>query len=164
MYHKLCKLGHNINIIFSNYLKGKKCEFFPDGHDLFLTKKDRFVPDGMLVCNRDIIKRDGIHGTPNLVVEVLSPSTAKRDKGYKKDVYEKCGVSEYWIVSPESRTIDIYLLKDGKYYLDNVYVSFLDCDLERMTEEELASIPKSFKCSLFDDLDILIEDVFERVD
>lgn len=158
------RIMRNITNIFSIFLKGKTCEVFADGHDLYLTEKDRFVPDVMVVCNPDIIKRDGIYGAPNLVVEVLSPSTAKRDKGYKKNVYEKCGVSEYWIVSPEAKSIEIYLLKGGKYYLDNLYVLFPDYDLERMTEKEIASIPKIFKCSLFDDLDIFIGDIFERVE
>lgn len=157
------RIMRNITNIFYNYLKDKTCEVFADGHDLYLTKDDRFVPDVMIVCNPDIIKPTGIYGAPTLVVEILSRSTARRDRGHKKDVYEMCGISEYWIVSPESRSIEIYLLKDGKYYLDNLYALFPDYDLERMTEEQLASIPKSFKCPLFSDLEIFIEDVFERV-
>ncbi|WP_411830076.1 Uma2 family endonuclease [Metasolibacillus meyeri] len=58
----------------------------------------------MIICNQDIIKRDGIYGAPDLVVEVLSPSTARRDKGEKKALYEKHGVKEYWIISPDEKS------------------------------------------------------------
>ncbi len=65
-------IAANIYNLFANYLHGKKCTAIPDGCDLFLTKEDRFVPDMMVVCDRDKIKTDGVHGAPDLVVEVLS--------------------------------------------------------------------------------------------
>ena len=102
----------NIYHIFRSYLKGKACKAFTDGVDVFLTDKDNVIPDAMIVCNKDIIKPDGIHGAPDLVVEVLSPSTAKNDRGYKKDLYEAAGVKEYWIVDPTMRSIEAYLLSD----------------------------------------------------
>ena len=64
----------NIANIFSRYLKGKTCRPFGDGVDLYLTEKDRFIPDGMIVCDPRKIGRDGIYGAPDLVVEVLSPA------------------------------------------------------------------------------------------
>ena len=81
----------NIASIFKNFLKGKPCRVFPDGTDLYLTDKDRFIPDVMVICDRSKIRDDGIHGAPDLVVEVLSPSSIKRDRVYKKRVYEQCG-------------------------------------------------------------------------
>lgn len=51
-----------------------------------------------------------------------SPSTAKRDRGVKKDIYESCGVEEYWIVSPIERAVEIYYLEDGKYKLEESYI------------------------------------------
>jgi Uma2 family endonuclease len=54
---------------------------------------------------------------PNLIVEVLSPSTRKLDRGVKKDDYEAHGVSEYWIVDPKADTIEQYVLADGEYVL-----------------------------------------------
>lgn len=92
-----------------------------DGTDVYLSDNDRVIPDVMIVWNRDIIKKDGIHGTPDLIVEVLSPSTAKNDKGYKKELHEKSGVKEYWIIDPVMRSIETYLLADGKYVLDEFY-------------------------------------------
>ena len=93
----------NIAALFKTFLKGKTCRVFPDGMDLYLTEKDRFVPDVMVICDRSKIKNDGIHGAPDLVVEVLSPSSIKRDRIYKKRIYEQCGVREYWIRSEERR-------------------------------------------------------------
>jgi len=78
------RIAKNITYAFEQYLRGKKCEAFPDGTDVYLTEKDIVIPDVMIVCDKDKIKPDGIHGTPDLIVEVLSRSTEKRDKGYKK--------------------------------------------------------------------------------
>lgn len=155
-------IATNIQNIFAYYLKGNKCIPFSDGVDLYLSEKDRVIPDMMVVCNRDIIKKDGVYGAPDLVVEVLSPSTTNRDRGYKKDLYERSGVKEYWIVSPLERSVEVYLLKDTKYVLDHVYVIHPDYELEKMNEAELAEIQTEFKCSLYDDLDISIQDIFHN--
>lgn len=64
-------------------------------HPPHLTEKNRFVPDMMMICDRDKIQSAGVHGAPDLVVEVLSPNTVKRNRAYKKDTYEKCGVRQY---------------------------------------------------------------------
>ena len=90
----------NIFFAFMGYLRGKTCEPFADGTDVYLTEKDRVIPDVMIICKKEIIKRNGVHGAPDLIVEVLSPGTEKRDRGYKKDLYEKGGVLEYWLVEP----------------------------------------------------------------
>ena len=90
------RVSGNIHTIFDIYLKGGQCEPFQDGTALFL-KEDReeYKPDMMVVCDPDKVKPDGVHGAPDLVVEVLSPSTGKNDRGYKKDIYEKYGVRNY---------------------------------------------------------------------
>ena len=155
----------NISRIFGNYLRGKKCRMFLDGMNVKFNKKDTTVPDVMIVCNRDIIKKNGIHGAPDLIVEVLSPSTAEHDIGYKKDLYEKYGVKEYWIVSQTERSIQVYLLKDGGYELDRLYQIYdEEYVLEVMDEEEKNAIIKEFKTSLYDDLIISVEEVFENVE
>lgn len=150
----------NILSIFKNYLKGKICIPFGDGLLVHLTEKDAFVPDVMVVCDRGKIRRNGVYGAPDLVAEVLSPSTAKRDRGYKKSVYERCGVAEYWIVDPSGKSIEVYLLRDGRYELDGLYTLYPAEELEEMTDEEKAAVVTQFKCHLFDDLTIRLEDVF----
>ena len=156
-------VSFNIAYIFTTYLRGKRCTPFGDGVDLYLTETDRFIPDGMVVCDTEKIKRDGVHGAPDLVVEVLSPSTAKHDRGRKKQVYEQCGVSEYWIVDPANKTLEQYLLQQGAFTLHEVYAIYPDYMLDKMTEEERAALPASFRCSLFEDLDFVLEDIFDRV-
>lgn len=153
-------IAFNIAVLFSNYLRGKPCTVVPDGTDLYLTEEDRFVPDVMVVCDRDKIRRDGVHGTPDLVVEVLSPSTMRNDRMGKKEVYQTCGVREYWLVDPENRTIEQYLLQDGKLELNMVYASCRDDELERMSEQEKAELETHFQCSLYSDFDIALEDIF----
>ncbi len=153
-------IAFNIAVLFSNYLRGKACTVIPDGTDLYLTEEDRFVPDVMVVCDRDKIRRDGVHGAPDLVVEVLSPSTMRNDRMGKKEVYQACGVREYWLVDPENRTIEQYLLQDGKLELNMVYASCRDDELERMSEQEKAELETHFQCSLYSDFDIALEDIF----
>ena len=153
-------IAFNIAVLFSNYLRGKPCTVIPDGTDLYLTEEDRFVPDVMVVCDRDKIRRDGVHGAPDLVVEVLSPSTMRNDRMHKKEVYQACGVREYWLVDPENRTIEQYLLREEKLELNAVYVSIPDYELERMSEKEKAEVETHFRCSLYSDFDIALEDIF----
>ena len=152
-------IASNITTVFKVYLADKKCMVFQDGVDLYLSEKDIVVPDMAVVCNKDIIKDDGIYGAPSLIVEVLSPSTAKNDKGYKKYLYERYGVQEYWIVSPKETSVEVNILEDGKYKIDSIYYS-----IKGMTEKEKENkYVESFKCSLFDDLVINIEDIFRDI-
>ena len=154
----------NLSRLFGNYLRGKSCRVFLDGMDVKFSEKDTTVPDIMIVCNKNNIKKNWISGAPDLIVEILSPSTAERDLGYKKDLYEKYGVKEYWIVSQEEKSVQVYLLKDGVYKFDKIYRVYRDYDLEAMTDEEKAGIIKEFRTSLFDDLIISVEEVFENVE
>ena len=144
------RIASNITMLFKMYLKGKKCEVFQDNIDLHLSEKDIVIPDMMVVCNKGVVRSDGIYGAPNLIVEILSPSTAKKDKGKKKILYEKYSISEYWIVSPEEMSVEVNVLKEGKYEIENIYYN----------EEEST---KEFKCSLFEDLKIEIARVFHKV-
>ena len=157
------RVSKNLSYLFEKHLRNGTCEYFPDGVNLFLTDKDRFVPDGMLVCNPDKIRGDGVHGAPDLVVEILSPSTSKRDRIYKKKVYAECGVREYWIVNPVDRSVEQHVLEDGELVLRDVFQLYPDFMLQHMTDEEKAAVVTEFKCTLFDDLAIRLEDIFYRV-
>lgn len=147
-----------IFVAFSNYLKGKRCIPFGDGTDVYLTENDHVIPDVMIICNKNIIKPDGIHGAPDLVVEVLSPGTVKNDRGYKKDLYERTGVREYWIVDPTLRSIEAYLLLDGKYRLEGFYGIFPDTF--EITEKERMESKKEIPVSLYHDFLIPLEEIF----
>lgn len=154
------RIAGNIFWIFRTYLNKRRCSPFADGTDLYLTDKDIFVPDFMIVCDRDKIKGDGVHGAPDLVAEVLSPGTAKRDRGYKMEVYAKCGVKEYWIVSPESQSVEVYHNSGAQFRLHEVYSVYPDWMLEKMKPEERAQVITTFQCSLYSDLDIPLDDIF----
>lgn len=158
------RISSNIYSIFRSFLNGKKSEAFPDGVDLYLSDTEQYIPDGMVVCDPDKVKPDGVHGAPDLVVEILSPRTAKYDKKIKKDVYEACGVREYWIVDPAAKSIEQYLSENGRFTLSDVFTVYPDWMLEKMTDEEKAEVVTGFRCSLYDDLIIRLDDVFYRVD
>ena len=156
-------ISGNIYSLFSHYLKGKKCTPFNDNNLVYLTETDRFVPDMMVVCDPEKLRWDGVHGAPDLVVEVLSPSTAKNDRGRKMKVYEQCGVREYWIVNPGEKSLEQYVLENGAFQLREVYTLFPAHVLDSMDAAERAAVKTEFSCSLFDDLRIRLEDVFDRV-
>ena len=157
------RVSGNLYNIFSRYLHGRPCEPFPDGVGLYLSAKEHYIPDMMVVCDPDKVQDKGIVGAPDLVIEVLSPSTAKNDRGHKKDVYERHGVREYWIVDPAALNVEQYVLENGKFTLWDVYHKYSASWLAEMDEEERAAVVTEFRCSLFDDLLISLEDVFRRV-
>lgn len=71
-------------------------------------------------------------------------------------------MKEYWIVTPGEKTIEQYLNQDGQFFLNAVYALHSELALKRMNERERAAVVTHFQCSLFDDLDISLEDVFYR--
>lgn len=156
------RVASNIFYLFEKHLYRKKCTPIADGVDLYLDDDNWFIPDFMVVCDPNKIKPNGIYGAPDLVVEVLSPSTAKTDKMRKKEAYARAGVREYWLVSPTEKSIEIYYNTDGEFILHDIYTLHPDWELEQMSEKERAALDTHFKCSLFDDLEIAIEDIFYR--
>lgn len=153
-------ISSNIYRIFANYLSKRKCTVIADGTDLYLDEGNQFVPDMMVVCDRNKVKWNGVHGAPDLVVEVLSPSTAKNDRYHKKEVYQRHSVREYWLVDPANRTIEQYFLQNGKLELNTVYISYPDYVLETLKEEERSELVTHFKCSLYDDFELSLDEIF----
>ena len=159
----------NIASEFRSYLKGKICRAFCDGVDVFLDENNRFVPDTMIVCNPDIIKHDGIHGAPDLVVEVLSKTTAKNDRSKKKYTYAKYGVKEYWIVDVWSKSVEVYYNQDSWFILDNIYYYLTDEEIaenNNMSDNDIDKIKEYtdfIKVSICDNLIVKLKDIFEYV-
>lgn len=91
--------------------------------DLILSKTEVRQPDLIMIhrSNLEIITRRGIEGIPDLVAEILSPHSVKRDKQKKLRVYAAYGIPEYWIVDPAHESLEQYVLGDGKYELLNVF-------------------------------------------
>lgn len=104
-------------------LKDSLCLVFMENLDYkYSEAEDYVIPDVMVLCDRRQIKGGTYFGTPRFIVETLSPSTAAKDRTIKKDIYESCGVEEYWIVSPKERAVEVYLLREGKYMLSESYI------------------------------------------
>lgn len=159
----------NIASEFRSYLKGKTCRAFCDGVDVFLDENNRFIPDTMIVCNPDIIKHDGIYGAPDLVVEVLSKTTAKNDRSKKKYTYAKYGVKEYWIVDVWSKSVEVYYNQDNWFVLDNIYYYLTDEEIaenNNMSDNDIDKIKEytdSIKVSICDNLIVKLKDIFEYI-
>ena len=139
-------------------MEGKRCTPISDGAVMYLTEKDHFVPD--IVCAPEKIQNTGVYGAPDLVAEVLSPTASRNDCGRKMQTYARCGVLEYWIVSPGGRSVEQYFLQDGSLVLHDICQSYTADFLEVMKAEERAALVTEFRCSLFDDLSIRLDDVF----
>lgn len=92
-------------------------QIFVSPVDVELSPKNVFEPDVTVILNAglDKVKRTHIVGSPDLVVEVASPSTRKRDRTTKRDAYTHAGIKEYWLVDTTTRTIEVLFLEDGAY-------------------------------------------------
>ena len=110
----------------ANFLKGKPCKVFSAPFDVRLFPVDDdsddtvVQPDIVVICDRSILDRTGCRGVPDMLVEILSPSTAKHDQLVKLQLYKKAGVREYWIVDPVTKIVSVHTLKNGEYLI-NVY-------------------------------------------
>lgn len=96
-----------------NHLDGKKCKPFVSPIDVILSEDDVVQPDVLVVCDPKKITEDGIHGAPDVIFEVLSPSTERKDRWDKKTLYETHGVKEYVIISPKGLYAEMYRLQDN---------------------------------------------------
>ncbi len=144
----------NIFLKFGNHLINKKCKVYSAPFDVRLPKKGEtnsskiynvVQPDIVVICDPEKLDDRGCIGPPDLIVEILSPSTSKRDLKDKFFLYEKSGVIEYWIAFPNEKSIHIFLLNSkNKYELKGMYI-----------EDDKISP------SMFPDLIINITDIFD---
>jgi|SRR6478609_9676579 Uma2 family endonuclease len=90
---------------------------FTAPYDVVLSDTDIVEPDLLLVLNnsRAASTANNVQGPPNMILEVLSASTAARDRELKRKRYERFGVQEYWMVDPDSNTLETLVLKGGPY-------------------------------------------------
>lgn len=129
------------------YLKGKQCKVFhaPFGVRLFEQDGDSpedvdtmVEPDLSVVCDKSKIDERGCKGAPDMVIEILSPSSRRHDRLTKFNLYQRAGVREYWIVDPVSKDVQSFVLEDGRYSVkgfgaagDTLKVSILeDCVID----------------------------------
>lgn len=107
---------------FANYLEGKKCKAYHAPFDVRLFEKDGDTPEDVdtvvepditIVCDPSKLDDRGCKGAPDMVVEILSPSTQRHDQLVKLGLYQRAGVREYWIVDPMNKTVRVMLLDVG---------------------------------------------------
>lgn len=112
-----------------NYLKDKPCSIFAAPFDVVLPihneSKDKSTtvvqPDLCIICDESKLDDAGCFGAPDWVIEILSPSTSKKDLTDKYSIYEESGVKEYWVIMPRQEIVEVFLLEDGKYARKPIY-------------------------------------------
>lgn len=145
-------ISSELNRQFSNYLLNKSCRIFNAPFDLILPSKNENAedsknvvqPDLLVICNMKGLRGTEFYGVPDLIIEITSPSTIRKDKVLKFNRYEKVGVREYWIVEPDGKFISVFTLgENGRYGRPDIY-----------TDEDVV------KVSIFEDLEIDLNTVF----
>ena len=110
-------------------LRGKGCEAYDAPFDVRLPRngetdentKNVVQPDIVVICDKTKLDDAGCKGAPDLIIEVTSPGTIKRDMKDKLLLYQNSGVREYWIVYPQEEVIMVYTLENGKYGPPEIY-------------------------------------------
>jgi len=107
----------------ANFLKGKQCEVYSSPFDVRLPAKNEpdnevktvVQPDISVICDKTKLDDRGCRGAPDLIIEIVSPFTARKDLKDKMFLYERSGVKEYWIVHPEEKILMRYKLENNRY-------------------------------------------------
>lgn len=153
-YHQ--ELSGALHREFSTYLKRKPCKVFHAPFDVRLPRSNDercdeqiytvVQPDITVVCDRTKLDRRGCLGAPDLIIEILSPSTAAKDVKDKFQLYEESGVREYWVVHPEEALIDVFTLDEQrKYQLERIY-----------TRQDVMAV------GIFEDFNLDLAEIFEE--
>ncbi|GHT57954.1 hypothetical protein FACS1894109_11220 [Spirochaetia bacterium] len=121
--HQIISRGLFLQI--AAFLNGKPCQpFFAPVSVRLHPEADNsdntvFEPDIIVVCDSSKLDKKGCNGAPDLVIEILSPSTARHDKVIKFNKYQEAGVREYWIVDPDTQSVQACVLENGRYILSS---------------------------------------------
>ncbi|MFT4095141.1 MAG: Uma2 family endonuclease [Niabella sp.] len=116
------ELNTELNLALRNSKCGKACKVY-EPIDYKISEDTILIPDILIVCNE--IKKPYLDFAPALVVEILSPSTALKDRNTKYQLYEQEQVKYYLIADPDKETIEVYTLTDNKYVLQPFTASFV---------------------------------------
>ena len=114
-------ISRNLEFILHAFVRGQALGYVLDSpiDVVFGEGDDREVAQPDIIYIRKerqpIIKKAEIQGAPDLVVEILSPGTETRDRGYKKHLYGRYGVNEYWIIDPEMENVDVWCIAGASY-------------------------------------------------
>ena len=139
------RISGNLYTNFWIYLKGKSCEVFSAPFDVYLKDgiDEWVIPDLTVICDQSKIQEKGCVGAPDLVVEILSKTTAVKDRTVKLTLYRTAGVKEYWIVDPYGETVEVYQFGENVFALPDIY-----------------GVEDVMKVGIFDDLQITLREIF----
>lgn len=121
------RVSRDLTVKFAVFLEGKKCEVFAAPFDVCLfgqgdLETTILQPDIVIICDDSKFDKKKCNGAPDLVIEILSPSTMKYDKHKKSDKYMQAGVREYWMVDPVNKNVSVCIFEKDNYsigYYDN---------------------------------------------
>jgi Uma2 family endonuclease len=112
------RVSQNLNFALESWVRPRKLgTVWQAPLDVILDEHTVLEPDIMFVAasRAEIVTKRGIEAAPDLVIEILSQSTAALDRGKKLHLYARHGVGRYWIVDPENETLEVFALRDGAY-------------------------------------------------
>ncbi|MCU0644578.1 MAG: Uma2 family endonuclease [bacterium] len=148
------QISRDLAVPIANFLTDKSCEVYFAPFDVRLPEADEpdenietvVQPDMVVVCDKSKLDEKGCRGAPDLIIEILSPFTAPKDMKIKLSLYEKHGVTEYWVVHPIDNIVMVFKLgKNKKYGKPEVY-----------TEED------KIKTAILEGLKIELDKVFQE--
>lgn len=148
------EVSANLSSALHNYLKGKACKIYYAPFDVRFPKESKadkdiytvLQPDICVICDPEKIDVRGCLGAPDIAIEILSPGNNKTELLNKYSIYEEFGVKEYWVVSPEEKTLLKYTLnREGKYQPSKLFT---------LSEKVYSDVLPGFEL----DLDAVFED------
>ena len=148
------RVSRKLLVLIDNHLKGKECEVFNSPYDVLLTNNNEdkendikivVQPDIFVVCDESKITKNNCVGSPDFIIEIVSPSMPSRDYVKKLYLYEKHKVKEYWIVNYIRNEVTVFKLnEDGDYDVPEIYKDDVNV-----------------KVGIFEDLIIDLKEIFE---
>jgi len=115
------KMSGYLSSLFVQFFKNRECQPFHAPTDVVFDEQNIVQPDLLVVCDKNKITEKNIQGAPDLVVEILSPATALKDKRQKKALYERFGVRKYLIFYPMEELVERFVIADGRYSAAEVF-------------------------------------------
>lgn len=149
-------ISTNLMRYLSNYFKQKKCRVYAAPFDVRLYDRKKSIlknqdiqtvvqPDLCVVCQSEILDKQGCNGAPDWIIEILSKGNSKREIHIKYELYQESGVSEYWLVFPEYQSIHQFVLNAQQHY-----------ELKQMYTNDDIAIPH-----LFPELEMNVNEIFD---
>jgi Uma2 family endonuclease len=148
-------ISWQLTLTVGNAFLNKKCNAYAAPFDVRLFDKSKskkankdvytvIQPDICIICDEEKLDDSGCQGSPDLVIEILSPGNSKKEMRTKKQLYEENGIREYWVIDPERETVHQFVLGDSDVYAPPIiYVS-----------EEIVY------CSIFEELVVPLDKIF----